>query len=490
MALTVNSNIASMNAQRNLMTTQAMQQTAMQRLASGLRINSAKDDAAGLQISNRLTSQINGLSVGIRNANDGISLAQTAEGALNESTNILQRMRELALQSANGSNGQNERNALQSEVTALQAELTRIADTTTFGGRKLLDGSFGTSAFQVGSDAYQTIDISLAASGAANIGAQGYGATGISSFNGLTAVGASAPAINGESINVNVGGNTAQVTVSGNSARDVAAALNSVEGLVGVEAQNDVAITLAAVDASNTLTLSINGVDVTASGSDATATAAAFVTAIEGNAELQDAGIEATSAAGVLTVSSDDGSNITLNAAQATGSTGTATTTTGSVDLVAASVDQVASGTIDYTTAIITSGRTLDITADSNNSVLTDGTTTSATVATSRSVAAVSNVDISSASGAQSAIALIDGALQMVDSQRADLGAIQNRMTSTINNLANVRENVSASRSRIMDADFAAETANMTKFQVMQQAGTAILAQANQLPQNVLSLLR
>ena len=273
MALTVSTNVSSLNGQRNLSKSTNALASSMQRLSSGMRINSAKDDAAGLQISNRLTSQINGLGVAQRNAQDGISMAATAEGALQESTNILQRMRDLAVQSSNGSNSSADRVSIQKEVTALQTELTRISEKTSFGDTALLSGGFGTTSFQVGAKANETIDVTIGAMDA---------------------------------------------------------------GTLGV-------------------------------------------------------------------------------------STGT--------------------------------------------------------------------VSMSSQAGAQSAIDAIDDAIGLVDAQRADLGAVQNRFEHTISNLANISENVSASRSRIRDTDFATETANMTKNQILQQAGTSILAQANQLPQSALSLL-
>lgn len=272
MALTVQTNVSSLNGQRNLMKSGNALATSMERLSSGMRINSAKDDAAGLQISNRLTSQINGLGVAQRNANDGISMAQTAEGALQASTDILQRMRDLSLQSANGSNSADDRASLQKEVSALQAELTRISDTTTFGKQKLLDGSLGNTNFQIGAEANEVISVNF-------------------------------------------------------------------------------------------------------------------------SQDLDSAGL------------------------------------------------------------------------------------------------GVNAVNIAGAAGAQTAIGLIDTAITTIDNFRADLGAVQNRFGHTISNLSNIQENVSASRSRIRDTDFASETAAMTKNQILQQAGTSILAQANQLPQAALSLL-
>ena len=286
MAMFINTNTSSLNAQRNLMNTSKSLDTSYTRLASGLRINSAKDDAAGLQISNRLTSQVNGLDQGNRNANDGISLAQTAEGAMDEVTGMLQRMRTLAQQSANGSNSAKDREALQKEVDQLGSEINRISKDTTFAGTKLLDGSYG-GTFQVGADANQTIGFSLSQAGG----------------------------------------------------------------------------------------FSISGISTAAGGAAATVFAGA------------------------------------------------------------------------------------------------------------------TSIDITAQSTAQAVLGAVDSMLEVVDGKRAELGAVQNRLDSTIRNQANISENVSAARSRIRDADFATETANMTKQNILQQAASSILAQANQRPQSALQLL-
>ncbi|MFP7408184.1 flagellin B [Aeromonas veronii] len=302
MAMYINTNISSLNAQRNLMNTNKSLDTSYTRLASGLRINTAKDDAAGLQISNRLTSQVNGLNQGNRNANDGISVAQTAEGAMDEITSMLQRMRTLAQQSANGSNNTDDRVALQQEYDQLTTEIDRISSDTTFGGQKLLDGNYKGS-FQVGADATQTITFKM----------------------------------------------TSAFTIS---------------GIAGA-------------------------------------------------------------------------------------SKGSATIAAGST-----------------------------------------GSKEPYKVTTSTSAVTVANMNsIKSASGAQSAMANLDYMIKAVDSKRAELGAVQNRFDSTIRNQSNVSENLSAARSRIRDADFATETANLTKQNILQQAASSILAQANQRPQSALSLL-
>lgn len=391
MALTVNTNVSSLNAQRNLSRSGQGLATSMERLASGMRINSAKDDAAGLQISNRLTSQVNGLAVAQRNANDGISMAQTAEGAMQESTNILQRMRELALQSANGSNSADDRDSLQKEVKALQTELTRIADTTSFGGQKLLDGNFGTKSFQVGSNANETIEMTLKSMKASDLGV--------------------------------VSGKNA--TIAGFDATNIGAA--------------DETITFAVTDADGTKSVSFD------------------VAAGAGTDDMIDAINDNVGSLGVRAVSNGAGS-ITFS-------------TTNEVTAFTAGSSVATDGSF---AAIATPGAATLGAADS----ATGGT-------------AVGSIDISGAdgAGAQAALESIDAAIKQIDDQRADLGALQNRFGHTISNLANIQENVSASRSRIQDTDFATETAQMTKNQILQQAGTSILSQANQLPQAALSLI-
>lgn len=395
MALTVNTNVASLNTQRNLNTSSNSLSTSLQRLSTGSRINSAKDDAAGLQISNRLTSQVNGLTVATKNANDGISLAQTAEGALQQSTNILQRMRDLSLQSANGSNSTTERDALNSEVSQLKKELDRISNTTTFGGRKLLDGSFGTASFQVGSAANEIISVGIDEMSAESLKGSYYQASGDS---------VSAPATGSAS--------------------------------------------------SGTITITTNAVDGAASGSTkVTVNFKGNETAEQAAAKVAAAINDANIGVGAFV----DGDKISYVAKAGENASGTATGVINKIEF-----DGAVSGLTDVTAF------TASASGDSR----------------------VSDIDISSASGAQAAVLVIDDALKLIDSQRADLGAIQNRFDNTIANLQNIGENVSAARGRIQDTDFAAETANMTKNQVLQQAGTAILAQANQLPQSVLSLLR
>jgi flagellin len=384
MAAIINTNVVSLNAQRNLSSSQNALATSLQRLSSGMRINSAKDDAAGLAISERMTSQIRGLNQAARNANDGISMAQTAEGALGEIGNNLQRIRELAVQSRNASNSVSDRQALNNEVQQVKAEIDRVASSTSFNGTKLIDGSFTNQSFQVGANVGETISISsLVDARSSSLG------TSTSS--------------------------TANVT--------------------GVAATGFTAITAG--------DLTINGVSVGA-------------VAAGGNAATQGANI----AAAINSVSSSTNVTATADAA-------------GKVSLtnISGSTTVVAFAGASATTA-------------------TTGLTAGTTAVTTASSAGFQNLDISNTANADFAIAAMDSALSALNAGRADLGAYQNRFSSAIANVQTTAENLSASRSRIVDTDFAAETATLSRNQVLQQAGTAMLTQANAMPQSVLALLR
>ncbi|MBD9410226.1 flagellin [Pseudomonas stutzeri] len=636
MALTVNTNIPSLNTQRNINNTSNALNTSMQRLSTGSRINSAKDDAAGLQISNRLTNQISGLNVAVRNANDGISLAQTAEGALQQSTNILQRMRDLSIQSANGSNSDADRAALQKEVSALQSELTRIAETTTFGGRKLMDGSFGTSSFQVGSNAYETIDVTVKSASARDIGSYQVGSktnaaatTGLPTAANLSTVTGSVvananTAFNAASVKVVGGGQAETVSIAQNdSAKTLAAKFDgAIPGMTATARTVFTAEVNAPAGQSADFTLKVGDAEVNLVGVTSTKNLAEQI-----NSNASKLGLKANlSSEGVLTVESASGENVTFGQSSnanvglsvqvqdAAGNFGPKTavgdaagkTVVGYLQLNSSNSYAISADTVDVTqnvaqaTLAVGQGATgggdatyftldsitvagagygganaeidlqgIKLTSlndlrdairaqDSTGSLIVsdDGTIrsqnggaitfqglasfqaddsaatsaqftisgsqlqadgTSAAIAdvtagggitaqtvTIQDVAgsyqlfgsasaqknSVGEIDISTADGAQRALSVIDNALAGIDSQRADLGAVQNRFDNTINNLQNISENASAARSRIMDTDYAAETANLSKNQVLQQAGTAILAQAKQLPQSVLSLLQ
>jgi flagellin len=384
MAQVINTNTMSLNAQRNLSTSGASLATTIQRLSSGLRINSAKDDAAGLAISERFSTQIRGLDVAVRNANDGISLAQVAEGSLTEIGNNLQRIRELSVQSANATNSSSDRAALNAEVKQLTSEIDRVAKQADFNGTKLLDGSFSSQLFQVGANAGQAIAIDKVVDAKAN------------------ALG-----------NVKFAADVAGSAIA-NAAADASVAGLTVNGI----AIDTVAYTTGTV-----------GADI------AKAVAGAI------NSKIGETGVFAS-------VGGAANNEITLNS-------------------VKAGKDLVVGGTV-------------------TGSGLTAATTTAA--ASTASFA--SNVDITTFEGAQKALEIVDAALTAVNGARADLGAVQNRFTSVVANLQSSSENLAASRSRIRDTDFAKETAELTRTQILQQAGTAMLAQANQVPQNVLSLLR
>ncbi|MFS2124679.1 flagellin [Pseudomonas sp. Pseusp97] len=486
MALTVNTNIASLNTQRNLNGSSNSLNTSLQRLSTGYRINSAKDDAAGLQISNRLTSQISGLNQATRNANDGISLAQTAEGALQQSTNILQRIRDLSIQSATGSNSDADRAALQKEVAAQQAELSRIADTTTFGGRKLLDGSFGTTSFQVGSNAYETIDVTLKDASSTSLGSYQIGGGASTSSAGASAAGttvtasiaASGAGFTSGTVTVVGNGQTKDISIaSGDSAKDVASkfdgAISGMTATARTVVQADVAITSGAAS----FTLDVGSQQVSIVGVTSTKDLA---DQINSNAGKLNVSANYDAKTDKVTITSATGENIVFGADSA-GATGT-------INVAAQGTDGTFGATSDVAAA---GGKAIGyVQLNSSTSYALTGSTSELFSSNKATLSTVADVDISTADGAQRAVAVIDNALAAIDSQRADLGAVQNRFTNTIDNLTNIAENATSARSRIKDTDFAAETASLSKNQVLQQAGTAILAQANQLPQSVLSLLR
>ncbi len=379
MAVTVSTNVSAMTAQRYLNKSTDALNTSMERLSSGHKINSAKDDAAGLQISNRLTAQSRGLDVAMRNANDGISIAQTAEGAMNEATNVLQRIRDLAIQSSNGANSDADRRAINEEATALQDEINRIAETTSFGGRRLLNGSFGDAAFQIGA--------------------------------------------------------------------------NSGEAMV-------MALT------------SIRADDTRMGGT----------TFVSEQAKTKDWGVPVDANAMKLEFTTKGGEELVIDITAKTGDDieELATYINGQSDRINASVSE--------------DGKLQVFMAEPN---LEGDLTISGSLATELGLNAdnpqyttVQDVDLTTVAGSQNAISIVDSALKYVDSQRADLGAKQNRLSHSINNLANVQENVDASNSRIKDTDWAKETTEMTKSQILQQAGTSILAQAKQLPNSAMQLLQ
>ncbi|ENQ8059875.1 flagellin [Vibrio parahaemolyticus] len=376
MAITVNTNVAALVAQRHLTSATDMLNQSMERLSSGKRINSAKDDAAGLQISNRLQSQMRGLDVAVRNANDGISIMQTAEGAMNEVTNIMQRMRDLSLQSANGSNSQAERTALQEEVSALNDELNRIAETTSFGGRKLLNGTFGKSSFQIGAASGEAVQIELKSmrTDGLDMGGFSYVAQGRADSDWQVKENANDLTMSF----TNRSGETEKIQINAKVGDDIEELATYING------QTD---------------------KVTASVNE------------KGQLQIFMAGEET---AGTISFSGDLASELGMSL---------------------------------------------------------------------KGYDAVNNLNITTVGGAQQAVAVLDTAMKFVDSQRAELGAYQNRFNHAINNLDNIHENLAASNSRIQDTDYAKETTQMVKQQILQQVSTTILAQAKQAPNLALTLL-
>ncbi|GAB4290875.1 MAG: flagellin [Thiohalomonadaceae bacterium] len=495
----INTNIMSLNSQRNLNSSQNAMQVALQRLSSGLRINSAKDDAAGLAISERMTSQIRGLNQAVRNANDGVSLAQTAEGALSETGNALQRVRELALQSANATNSASDRAALQSEVNQLKQEIDRIANTTEFNGLKLLDGSFTSQNFQVGANASQTLSVTVAGATTSHLANNYINAVnstvdqGTSSTTNPAAALPAANTIAAQTLTISgtLGSTTVNVA-AGDSAYTIANSINAVEGSTGVTARAYNSAQLSGLSAAGTVTLTLGSGGSTATISAAVTTTDLSALATEINKVTGTTGISATVSGGTLTLTQAEGKDI--NVADFTNSAG-GTINLSAVNASGAAVDSetLTSGTTD---SAIVAGY---VEFDSNNSFSVSSSVAAAAgsildvaadTAVGSSQSLLSAVDISTVSGATSAITVIDAALKTISGIRADLGAVQNRFSAVIANLQVTSENLSAARSRIQDADFAAETANLTRAQILQQAGVAMLAQANQLPQNVLTLLR
>jgi flagellin len=496
MALVINTNTLSLNAQRNLSTSQSSMATALQRLSSGLRINSAKDDAAGLAIAERFSTQIRGLNQAVRNANDGISLSQTAESALGELTNNLQRIREIAVQSANSTNSASDRAALDSEVQQRIAEIDRIASQTAFNGLKVLDGTFGTSQFQVGANAGETISINLST----GVRAQQIGqiATG-------TGVAVNANAITGTSAGLTINGVTVQGSVAGPagatrgqtaaSAYAKAAAINS-SGISGVQATangatvtttafaNGSSIVYNADAATQTYSLNINGQDIYSGFSLTTATGLTAATvAAQVNLSSATTGVTAAvNASNHLVLTSTDGRDIII-----TQGASDTDVTSGILTAGGAAADASA-GTGDFTnrgTLTLNSAQAITISGTEDVNIGFDTITSIALDSQS-----LLNTNVLTVSSSNTAMSRVDAALTVVSSLRSQFGAIQGRFESTISNLQAVSENLTSSRSRIQDADFAAETASLTRAQILQQAGIAILAQANAAPQSVLALLQ
>ncbi len=557
MAQVVNTNVMSLNAQRNLMMSQRTQNEAMSRLSSGLRINNASDDAAGLSIGSNMTAQIRGVDMAAKNSNDAISMTQVAEGAMQESTSILQRMRELAVQSANGSNSDANRAQLQDEVNSLQSELTRIANTTEFNGIKLLDGSFSSRSFQIGANAGVSLDVSVSSVRAADL--QRYsaqmssaggatGAAGSGGAGGVTAAGGLSAGNNIASQDLTIAGyrGTARIDSTANgglfaadaTAEEIAAAVNERTAETGVTARAEtvayislrgssgatgalstgavantatvLSFNLAAgnstvrderLDAGLTLDKNANGV-VEITG---TVTTTGDMTAVAESVNKQSGvtGITASLSEDrtYIKLTNSEGKDIDISNATFSNLTAGTMTVMGSIaqerdDDNELSMQFDVGADIGRTTGAIVAGkvefesiRAFSVTSsvDQATGVVTN---TAGGLGVTANSDSVSDVNISSAQGATDAIKTLDKAIAYVDDQRAGIGATQNRLNSTINNLTSISVNTASARSQIQDADFAAESAKLSKAQVLQQAGTAMLAQANAAGQSVLSLLQ
>ncbi|MFW2405097.1 MAG: flagellin [Gammaproteobacteria bacterium] len=484
----VNTNVMSLNAQRNLSRSDSMLSTSLQRLSSGLRINSAKDDAAGLAIATRFTTQIRGLNQAVRNANDGISLAQTAESALDELTNNLQRIRELAVQSANATNSASDRAALNQEVQQRIEEVNRIASQTSFNGQKVLDGTFGSAQFQVGANVGETIAVNLTTGVRAD--QIGQIATATSDSVG----GVSANALTDGSVTIAVGQGTAVdigATTAGtgegqttDSAYAKLQAINSagVSGLTATatNSQAGAFATVSSAGGLSTYNLTINNSDIYA-GTDNIADGASLSAAdvvAQINLFSTQTGVSASVSGTTVTLLAADGRNINVAETIANGTGGTVSGAGLAQPSDNAGTNTVLRGTLTLSSSEnITLGGTQTDIGFTGTSIAVDNVT-------------LSTVDVTSVANANTAIQRADAALTGVSSFRSQLGGIQSRFESTIVNLQTVSENLSSARSRIMDADFAAETANLTKAQILQQAGVAVLAQANAVPQAILGLLR
>ncbi len=580
MSLIINTNVASLNSQRQLMNSGNALDRASERLSSGQRINSAKDDAAGLAISNRMTSQIRGLDQAIRNANDGVSLVQTAEGALQEVTNILQRIRELSVQSANGIYNDADRQTLNAEVKQLKQELDRISETTSFNGQKLLDGSLGDTLLQVGSQANETMQVSIGSFATSRLGGTSGDVVGEATAAGLTDLtdlAAGALIVNGVALssvaaetnlndalkiwNADLDGKGASVTslvqftaegagsgvlrapsetltilytdgddlpqtytITGtNSMKELVAKINAETGVeASVTNSGKLVLTapggtsLSVTDSSTAGGASGNGVTTAVPinfslvfndeskdsrgvliQADATVTSAEIqalgIDVQDANGNLVGSAVTATGAATVL----QEGDLVINGIAIGKITAGTAVADTAAEAIRVINEKSGETGVV----AFLATGSTTQLALRSANgdeiSIKYGDTATNVMAVTglqernaTEGVGSVASIDIGTAAGAQRAIGIVDAALEQVNATRADLGAVNNRLDHTVSNLANVSEKTSASRSRIVDADFAAETAALSRAQVLQQAATAMLAQANARPEQVLSLLR
>lgn len=478
MAISVVTNPLSLNAQRNLAKNGVALAKSLERLSSGLRINRAGDDAAGLAISEGLRSQISGLNQATRNANDGISLLSTAEGAVGEVTSILQRVRELSVQAASDTNSATNRATIQEEITQLTSEVDRIATTVEFNGTKLLDGTFTAKKLQVGAFANQTISVDFT-----SIRTSTLGQVATNTSTAVTAALASGDVlINGTNVGASSTDSTSTVNATG-SAIAIANAINTVSGTTGVTAAaNATVVTGTAAVGAVTLDgsadkLTINGVNI----------GAVNVSANDSDGALRNAINAATNATGVvasldgsnkLVLTAADGRNVDIQVASTAANTTALALNFAATDALTNAGDHRGTVTLTGDKAFAIAGATVASAGLTAGNVALDTTT------------AINSINVTTQVGANTAITRIDSALRQINKNRASIGAITNRLESTVSSLQSIAENLSASDSRIRDADFAAETASLTRNQILQQAGVAILSQANAVPQAALTLLR
>jgi len=486
----INTNISSIQAQNSLRLTQLNQGTAMERLSSGVRINNAKDDAAGLAISTRMTSTIRGLAAAVRNANDGISLTQTAEGSLGQIGDSLQRIRELAVQSANTGNNASDRNAMNNEAKQLVAEIDRVASNTTFNNINLLDGTFTNQDLQVGAGntANDRLSITIGNAKSATLGvgaSSSYSATKTGSgavTNAVLAVGALS--INGYQVGASISDGVSSVNADASGIAK-AAAINAVSGQTGVSATVSATTkVMGAVPADGQFGATaagdvlINGVDIGVIPAGTGAIDRGTQTAAAVNAKSSQTGVTATvNSSGIVTLTAADGRNITVTTT-ATGGARTRLTDAGGATEQALS------------TLTLTTSSSAGITVGGTAGLVVVGMNVTAVAATATAGAGVSSLDLTTAAGAQTALATLDKAINTITDSRASMGAYQNRLAASVSNLETYSQNLQASRSRILDTDYAKESTNLAKSQIIAQAATAMLAQANQSQQGVLALLK
>jgi flagellin len=488
MSLVLDTNINSLNAQNNLSGSQAQLSQSLERLSSGLRINSAADDAAGLAISQQFTTQINGTNQAVSNANDAVSEAQTTAGALNTIVNNLQSIRTLAVEAANGSNSSSDRTALNNQVQQQIAEITQIAQQTSFNGLNVLNGSSGNTTYQVGANVGNTITIDLATGVGANqigqtatdagssLGVLVGGAVGTTGATGALTIQVGS----GQAVSVGASSTyaTAVAWQDGTSAYAKAAAINAA-GASGLTATASTTVTdnaFADVAGAGTYTLSINGVAIFGGVTAGAGTTASAIAAQINQYSSQDGGVTAALSGGTLTLTAADGSNIDL----AQSFTGAAA---GGLSIAA-----IPAGTTYRGSVSLTAGANVTVGGSSAADLAAVGLTAGTTTLSANST--LSQQNVSTVAGANATIQSVDSALATVSAFQSQLGAIQNRFTSAVSNLTSTAQNLTQSRSTIQDADFAAETANLTQAQVLEQAGISVLAQANQQPQLILKLLQ